>query len=104
MKLIDPTAPRGNPVATTWNAVKDICEKHDINYTEVRAEILEMRDDSVELSLSDIALCKSNLLTFYKRNMDTLPESQRKLNLETYIKLFFNCLLNLYSLRAYLAP
>ena len=91
MELIDPTAPRGNPLATTWNAVKDICEKYDINYTEVRAEILEMRDDSVELSLSDISLCKSNLLKFYKRNMD-----KEKLTWRPMQKLSSNCLLKLY--------
>ena len=52
-----------------------------------------MRDDSVELSLSDIALCKSNLLKFYKRNMDTLPEYRRKVNLETYTQVIFQLMI-----------
>ena len=29
MELVDPTASGGNPLPITWNAVKDICEKHE---------------------------------------------------------------------------
>ena len=62
IELIDLTASRENPLPTIWNAVKDICEKYELNYMEVRAENLEMRDGSVDLSQSDIKICKSNLL------------------------------------------
>ena len=50
MELIDPTASRGVPLPTIWIAVDDICKKHDLNYTQVRSKILEMRDDSEDLS------------------------------------------------------
>lgn len=56
MKLIDPTTSRGNPFPTTWNAVKDICKNHDLNHTEVKAKILEMRYDFVDLNQFNVAL------------------------------------------------
>ena len=89
MELIDPTASRGIPLPTTWIAVDDICKKHDLNYTQVRSEILEMRDDSEDLSQADVSLCKSNLLQFYQMNLHTLPDNQRKLSLEAYAQVIF---------------
>lgn len=50
MKLINQTASRGNHLPATWIAVDDICKKRNLNYTQVRSEILEMRDDSEDLS------------------------------------------------------
>ena len=89
MELIDPTGSRGNPLDTTWIAVEDICKKHNLNYIQVRSELLEMRDDSEDLSQADVSLCKSNLLQFYSMNVNTLPDSQRKLSLEAYAQVIF---------------
>ena len=61
MDLIDPTASRGYTLHTTWIVIKDICGKHDLKYTHVRSEILEMRDDSKDLSQAGVTLCKSNI-------------------------------------------
>ena len=55
----------------------------------MRSEILEMRDDSEDLSQADVSLSKSNLLQFYKMNLYTLPDNQRKLNLEAYAQVIF---------------
>ena len=89
IELIDSTTLRGIPLPTTWIAVDDICKKHDLNYTQVRSEILEMRDDSEDLSQADVILCKFNLLQFYKMNLHTLPDNRRKLSLEAYAQVIF---------------
>ena len=62
MELIDPTAPGGAISKETWEAVEVICNKYDLDYTNVRRDILEIRDDSVDLSIADGALCKHYLL------------------------------------------
>ena len=56
---------------------------------EVRAKILEMSDNSVDLRRSDVTICKANVLMFYKRNLEVLPEGQQKLKLKLYAKVVF---------------
>ena len=89
MELIDPTAPASDPSPGTWSAVKEICIKYDLEYTNVRREIIEMRDDVIDLNNADIAKCKKNLLGYYKNNFLTLPENARKINLEYYAQVVF---------------
>lgn len=89
MELIDPTASRGKHLPTTWIDVNDIFKKHDLNYTQMRSEIIEMRDDSDDLSKADVSLCKSNLLQFYWMNLHTLPDNQQRFNLEAYAQVIF---------------
>ena len=57
MEIIDPTAPGTRPSNETWAVVKKICIRYDLYYDMVRKEILEMRDDSIELSFIDMELC-----------------------------------------------
>ena len=68
-QITDPITSRRNPLPSTLNAIKDIYEKHKLNHMEVREKILEIRDNSIDLSQSDITIYKSNLLMFYKRNL-----------------------------------
>ena len=89
MELIDPTAPGGQVSIETWEAVEVLCKKYDLDYTNVRREILEMRDNSVDLSIADGALCKSNLLSFYRNNYNNLPVGQSRYCLEAYAKVIF---------------
>ena len=89
MELIDPTAPGGPVSIKTWEAVEILCKKYHLDYTNVRREILEMRDNSVDLSIADGALCKSNLLSFYRNNYNNLPVGQRRYCLEAYAKVIF---------------
>ena len=89
MELIYPTAPGGAISIETWEAVEVICSKYDLNYTNVRREILEIRANSVDLSIADGALCKSNLLSFYRNNYNNLPVGQRRYCLESYAKVIF---------------
>ena len=69
MELIGPTDSRGIPLPTTWIAIEETCKKHDLKYTQVRSEILEMRNESEDLSQADVSLSKSNLLQFHKMNL-----------------------------------
>ena len=48
-----------------------------------------MRDDSIELSVMDIELCKKNLLCYYKTNCQIQPILQRKKYLESYANAIF---------------
>ena len=80
--MIEPTAPASDPSPYTWSAVKEICIKYDLEYTNVRREIIEMGDDVIDLNNADLAKCKTNLLSYYKNNFLTLPENARKINLE----------------------
>ena len=48
-----------------------------------------MRDNSVDLSIVDGALCKSNLLFFYWNNYNNLPVGQHRYSLESYAKVIF---------------
>ena len=48
-----------------------------------------MRDDSIELSVMDIELCKKNLLCYYKTNCQIQPILQRKKYLESYANVIF---------------
>ena len=89
MELIDPTAPWGAISKETWEAVEVICNRYDLDYTNVRREILEMRDGSVDLSIADGALCEHNLLSFYRNNYNNLPVDQRRYYLESYAKVTF---------------
>ena len=67
---------------STCSAVKDICIKYHLEYAKVRKEIIEMRDDVIDLNNADIGKCKKNLLSYYKNNILTLPEDTRKKHLE----------------------
>ena len=89
MELIDPTAPGTRPSNGTWAAVRSICVQYCLDYDNVRKEILEMRDDSIELSVMDIELCKKNLLCYYKTNCQIQPILQRKKYLESYANVIF---------------
>ena len=48
-----------------------------------------MRDNSVDLSIADGALCKYNLPSFYRNNYNNLPVGQRRYCLEAYAKVIF---------------
>ena len=58
MELIDPTASRGITLPITWIAVEDMFKKHDLKHTQVRSKILKTRDESKDLSQSDVSLIK----------------------------------------------
>ena len=47
------------------------------------------RDSSEDLRQADVSLSKLNLLQFYKMNLHTLPDNQRKLNLEACAQVIF---------------
>ena len=49
MELIDQTAPAHIP-GGTWEKVKDICNRYNHSFANVRSEIRGMRDDAVDLS------------------------------------------------------
>ena len=89
MELIDPTAPATDHSADTWSAVKDICIKYELEYTMVRKEIIEMRDDVIDLNNADISNCKKKLLGYYKNNLLTLPKNARRKHLECYAQVVF---------------
>ena len=89
MELIDPTAPATDHSADTWSAVKEICIKYELEYTMVRKEIIEIRDDVIDLNNADISNCKKNLLGYYKNNLLTLPENARRKHLECYAQVVF---------------
>ena len=65
MELIDPTAPDTDVTSETWQAVKLICKRFDLDYKQTKKEIIAMRRDAVELSRLDSQLCKVNLLKYY---------------------------------------
>ena len=65
VELIDPTAPDTDVTSETWQAVKLICTRFDLDYKQTKKEIIAMRRDAVELSRHDSQLCKVNLLKYY---------------------------------------
>ena len=89
MELIDPTAPASDPSTGPWLFVKETCIKYQLEYTNARKEIIEMRDDVIDLNNGDIANCKKTLLGYYKNNLLTLPENVRINHLECYAQIVF---------------
>ena len=80
MEIIGPTTLETKPSNETWAAVKNICiRQYDLDYDKVRKEILEMRDDSIELSVVDIELCKKSPTLFLQNSLlDTVnPPTQK---------------------------
>ena len=89
MESIDPTAPASYPSPGTWLVVKEICTEYDLEYKHGRREIIEMRDDVIDLNNDNISKCKKGLLCYYKNNFLTLPENACKINLKYYAQVFF---------------
>ena len=89
MELIDSTAPGVAISIEIWEAVEEMYNKYDLNYINVMRKVMEMREDCVDLSIIDGALCKSNFLLFYIKNYNNLPVGQRRYSLESYAKVIF---------------
>jgi len=65
MELADPTTTLKITPAT-WGAVKEIAVRYDIEFEQLRAEILAARKIGIELSAKGTdAACKGNLLRFF---------------------------------------
>lgn len=88
MELIDPTAPAHIPDGT-WEKVKDICNRYNLSFENVRSEIRAMRDDTVSLSLQELTMCKVNLLKFYRDKYLSTPEVRRRVHLDAYARVIF---------------
>ena len=66
MELADPTTTR-EITQTTWRAAKEIAEKYDIEFNQLKAEILAARKIGIELrAQGKYAACKGNLLRFFR--------------------------------------
>ena len=88
MELIDPTAPANIPDGT-WERVKDICNRYNLSYVNVRSEIRRMRDDAVDLSLQELTMCKANLLKFYRDKYLSSSAEKRCIHLDSYARVVF---------------
>ena len=88
MELIDPTAPAHIPDGA-WEKVKDICNRYNLSFANVRSEIRGMRDDAVDLSRQEIIMCKENLLKFYRDKYLSTPEDRRRVHLDRYARVVF---------------
>jgi hypothetical protein len=88
MEVIDPTAPALLGEGT-WPAVEDICKRYGLSFPDVRLEIIAMRDDAVDLSSSEVAMCKANLLNLYREQYLSSPADQRRPHLEMYARVVF---------------
>ena len=88
MELIDPTAPAHIPDGR-WEKVKDICNRYNLSFENVRSEIRAMRDDTVSLSLQELTMCEVNLLKFYRDKYLSTPEARRRVHLNAYARVIF---------------
>ena len=66
----------------TWAAVDDICRRYDLDFKSVRAQIIQMRLEAIDLGPQDVKLAKENLLLYYKRKQGLL--SSTKIELDEY--------------------
>lgn len=63
--MIDPTAPFRIEEAEKhagWEAVKDICKRYDLDYSQVEQGLITMSALAGSMSRPDAAACKLNLL------------------------------------------
>ena len=86
MELIDPTAPGGVVSERTWEATKDICERYNLSFVDVKSEILDMRIAAEFLSQGEERRCRVNLLKTYH---DRHSEPGRPLALEAFAQVVF---------------
>ena len=72
----------------TWAAVDDICRRYDLDFKSVRAQIIQMRLEAIDLGPQDVKLAKENLLLYYKRKQGLL--SSTKIELDEYASVVFS--------------
>lgn len=72
-----------------WEAVRDICGRYSLDFQALKDELLEMRDNSEELSRADVKLCNENLLAYYHRRAADDIAGTRYLHVEAFAQIVF---------------